>query len=251
MSSPKMHVAFNEPSPVSNILNFLIKTCIIPLKINHSEKTISFKFRSKQTLIFMLYQWIVYGVTTFFMMMYMTGIKAIMKWFVTKFYNSNTIDFISMICILLMGSSVSIFCLPFTKQLTYVANELILSPNLQLPNHRKKFVHFSLFYLISLNVYLYMLVRYSKMDDDEEIEYPWLLAAGLINSTFMNIFIFISFFVILCLIGEFKRIASLPQNNIELYTNRCINLFKTLQKAFGVTFLVTFSCLSSGLSLFI
>ena len=236
MTSPQIQVAVIKSTPVSTILNFLINACIIPLKINRSEKTISFKLRSKQTLIFLLYQSIVYGVTIGFMNIYMAGIKPTMKWLITKYQSSNTIDFISFMCIMIMSSSITYFVLPFTKQLTYIENEVILSPNLHLPNHWRKFVFFSLFYVISLNVYMYMIVQNSIL-----IEYPFWIAGTLINVTFINIFIFISFFVILCLIDEFRRITSLPQNNIVLHTIKCIDLFKTLQKGFGSTFMVTFS----------
>ena len=88
MTSPLINVDFKKATPASNILKILIKACIIPLKINRAEKTtsVTFRLRSKQILIFWLYQLIIYG-TALFMMFYMTGIKPIMTWFITKFYN--------------------------------------------------------------------------------------------------------------------------------------------------------------------
>ena len=102
MTFPQKNVAFNNPTPVSNILKILIKTCIIPLKITKSEKStsVTFRFRSKQTLVFWIYQWIFFG-TALFLMVYMTGFKPLMTWLITKFSNSNIIDFISFLCILI------------------------------------------------------------------------------------------------------------------------------------------------------
>ena len=242
MSPQMQHVAFNKPTPVSNILKVLIKTCIIPLKINRSEKTtsVTFKLKSKQTFIFCLYLLIIFG-TTFFMMFYMFGINHIMTRFLTKFHNSNTIDFMSLICIMMMGTSVPILCLPFSKQLTYVASEIFQSPNLQLPNHWKKFVLFSLFYVLSLEAFTCIHITNSTIDDDEDIEYSWWIAAIIIQITVNNIFVFIFFFVVLCCIDEFKRITYLPKNDIIFHTNKCIDYFKTLQKGFGTTFLITYS----------
>ena len=160
-----MHVAFNKPTPVSNILKMLIKTCIIPLKIYRSEKTtsITFKFISKQTLIFCLFQWIIFGATICFMMVYKTGIKTILTWFMEKFYNSNFIDFVSLVCIMNFAVIIPCFSLPFSKRLTYVANEIILSQNLQLPNHWTKFVLFSIICAISSLVYLFITLKYSNL----------------------------------------------------------------------------------------
>ena len=109
-----------------------MKICIIPLKINLLEKktTVTFKYRSKQTLIFLIYQFIL-TVILGFMMIYMTGINHIITWFVTKFQNSNFIDFISLFIIMIFGAFIPSFSLPFAKQLTYVANGIILSPILQ------------------------------------------------------------------------------------------------------------------------
>ena len=243
MTSPQMHIAFNKPTPVSNILTILIKTCIIPLKIIRSEKTttsVTFRLKSKQTLIFWLYQLIIYG-TTFFMMIYMTGIKPIMAWFITKFYNLNFIDFVSILFILNFGAIIPTFSLQFSKNLTHVANEIILSPNLQLPNHWKKFVLSSLFNVISTKAFNYIHIINSKIDVDEDIDFSWWIASNLIQIIVNNIFVFIFFFLALCFIDEFKRNACLPKNNIIFHTNKCIDLFKTLQKGFGTTFLLTFS----------
>ena len=240
--SPPMAVAFNKSAPVSNILKILIKACIIPLKIDRSKKktSVTFKLRSKQTLIFWLYQLIIYG-TVYFMFIYMTGIKPIMTWFITKFYNSNFIDFVSLMCIMTMGSIIPNLCLPFSKQLTYVAIEIFLSPNLQLPHHGKKFILSSLLYVISLQAFTYIHVTNFKINNNDNFEYSWWIAANFIQITFNNILVFIFFFIFLCFIDEFKRITCLLKVNIVSYTNKCIELFKTLQKGFGTTILITFS----------
>ena len=243
MTFPQKNVTFNNPTPVSNTLKILIKTCIIPLKIIKSGKStsVTFKLISKQTLIFLLYQWIFFG-TALYLMFFMTGFMPVMTWLITKFYNSNFIDFVSFICIMMISFSIPTFCLLFFKQFTHVANEIILSPNLQLPNHWKKFVLFSLFYVISSYVYQYITVKYFKVDDDEGVDYSWWMIANFVQMTFINIYVFIFYFVVLCFIDEFKRIACLPiRNNIIFYTNKCIELFKSLQNGFGTTFLVTFS----------
>ena len=170
MTSPLINVDFKKATPASNILKILIKACIIPLKINRAEKTtsVTFRLRSKQILIFWLYQLIIYG-TALFMMFYMTGIKPIMTWFITKFYNSNFIDFVSLMCIMTMGSIIPNLGLPFSRHLTYVANDIFLSPNLQLPNHWKKFVLSLLFYVTSVQSFTYIHVTNSKIDDDKDI----------------------------------------------------------------------------------
>ena len=136
----------------------LIKFCIIPLKINQSEKTtsVTFKYRSKQALIFLFYQFIITGVVMGFMVIYMTGINKIMAWYMAYFQRSNIIDFISFMILVMLLNCVPNFSLPFAKHLTYVANGLILSPNLQLPNHWKKIVFSSLVYAISSAIYIYV-----------------------------------------------------------------------------------------------
>ena len=238
MASPQLHVAFNKPTPVSKILKMLMKICIIPLKINRSEKniTVTFKYRSKQTLIFLIYQFIL-TVVMGFMMIYMTRIDHIMTWFVIKFQNSNFIDFISLLIIMIFGAFIPSFSLPFAKQLTYVANGLILSPNLQVPNHWKKFVISSFIYVISTNIYSYISLMYF----DEDIDFSWYLAGAYIQGINIHLTIFISFFIVLCFMDEFKRIVFLGKSNIIQHANNCIDYFKTLQKGFGTFFLLTFS----------
>ena len=239
---PQKNVAFNNPTTVSNMFKILIKTCIIPLKIIKSEKStsVTFRFRSKQTLVFLLYQWIFMG-TALFLMFYMTGVKPVMTWLITKFYNSNIIDFVSFVCIMLISFIIPNFSLHLFKQFTHVSNEIILSPNLQLPNHWKKFVLFSLFYVISAYVYQYITVKYSEVDDDEIVDYSWWMAANFLQMTFIHFYVFIFYLLLLCFIDEFKRLACIPRNNIIFNTNKCIELFKSLQKGFGTGFLVTFT----------
>ena len=120
MASPQLHVAFNKPTPVSNFLRMLIKFCIIPLKINQSEKTtsVTFKYRSKQALIFLFYQFIITGVVMGFMVIYMTGINKIMAWYMAYFQRSNIIDFISFMILVMLFNCVPNFSLPFAKHLT-------------------------------------------------------------------------------------------------------------------------------------
>ena len=79
---------------------------------------------------------------------------------------------------------------------------------------------------------------YSKIDD---IDYSWWLATSYINIAYLSLIVFIFFFFILVLIDEFKRIVCLRKNNIILHSNYCVDCFKTMQKGFGRTFLLTFS----------
>ena len=158
------------------------------------------------------------------MMFYMTGIKPIMTWFITKFYNSNFIDFVSLMCIMTMGSIIPNLGLPFSRHLTYVANDIFLSPNLQLPNHWKKFVLSLLFYVTSVQSFTYIHVTNSNIDDDEDIDYSWWIAANIIQITVNNYFVFIFFFLALWFIDEFKRNVCLPKNNIIMAILYCITL---------------------------
>ncbi len=240
MKSTQFHVEFKQ-TPVSNILKILIKICIIPLKINQSENTakVTFKFVSKETLFFLLYPFIIFG-STFFMMFYEIGINTFLLWFITKFQNSNLIDFVSLMCIMNFAVTIPSFSLPFFKQLTRVAPEIILSQRLQLPSHWKKFVFASLLYTFSSFIYMFINIRFSKIEN-ECIDYFWWIAGALIQNICVNIFAFIFFSIILCLIDEFKRIVSLRKDNIISHSNNCLNYFKTLQKGFGTTFLITFS----------
>ena len=58
----------------------------------------------------------------------------------------------------------------------------------------------------------------------------------------ISIYLIFNFFsIILCLINEFKRIVCLRKDNIISHSNNCLYCFKTLQKGFRTTFLITFS----------
>ena len=212
MAFPQLQVAFDKPTPVSKFLKMLIKFCIIPLKINQSEKTasVTFKCNSKQTLIFLFYQLILIGIVWGFMEM--TGINQIMTWFMTHFQQSNIIDFVSFLILTILVNFIPTFSIPFAKHLTYVANGLILSPNLQLPNHCKKFVLSSLVYAISTAILNYTILMNSKTDN-EGIDFSWWLSGAFIQIININLTVFIFFFVVLCLIDEFKRIVCLRKNN--------------------------------------
>ena len=240
MASPQVHVAFNKPTPVSKFFRMLIKICIIPLKIDRSEKTtsVTFKYRSKEALVFLFYPFTVSVIVLGFFMIYMTGINQIMTWFMAKFQMLNTIDFFSLLILLTLPSFLPSFCLPFARHLTYVANGLILSPNLQLPNHWKKFVLSSLFYVISSVVYLYIHLMNLRIDGNN---HSWWLAGCYIQLIVISLNIFILFLFVLCLIDEFKRIVCLRKNDTIQHAENCIDGFKTLQNGFGSTFLITFS----------
>ena len=242
MASPQLHVAFNKPTPVSKFLRMLIKICIIPLKITRSEKTttVTFKYRSKQTLIFLFYQLVILGgIVTGFMLIYMTGINQVFAWYMAHFRNSNFIDFFSLSILMLLTSFIPNFSLPLAKHLTYVANGLILSPNLQLPNHWKKFLLSFLVYTISSAIYIRINIMDSK-GDGEVLDLSWWLAGAYIQIIYIQLTVFIIFFVVLCLIDEFKRKVCLRKNNIIQHAGNCIDNFKTRQNGLGTTFLIFF-----------
>ena len=175
-----------------------------------------------------------------FMVIYMTGINKIMAWYMAYFQRSNIIDFISFMILVMLLNCVPNFSLPFAKHLTYVANGLILSPNLQLPNHWKKIVFSSLVYAISSAIYMYVILMHLKIDD-EVIDHSWWLAGAYVQIIYIQLTVFIFFFVVLSLIDEFKRIVCLRKNNLIQHADNCIDGFKTLQNGFGTTFLITFS----------
>ena len=241
MASPQIQVAFDKPTPVSKFLKMLIKFCIIPLKITRSEEktTVMFKYRSKQTLIFLFYQLILTGLVWGFMGIYMTGINQIMKWFMAHFQHSNIIDFVSLL-VLQITNMIPFFALAFVKHLTCVANGLILSPSLQLPNHWKKFVLSSFVSAISSAILMHTTLMSLKIDD-EDIDLSWWLVGSYIQIIYICLLLFIIFFVVLCLIDEFKRIVCLRKINTIQHTDNCIDGFKTLQNGFGKFFLIIFS----------
>ena len=57
----------------------------------------------------------------------------------------------------------------------------------------------------------------------------------------VNVNQFFICFLILTFLDEYKRKILLPTNNICMHTNKSINLFKSMQKGFGTTFLLFFS----------
>ena len=77
--------------------------------------------------------------------------------------------------------------------------------------------------------------------DDRIIDHSWWLAGAYIQTIYIQLTVFIIFFVVLCLIDEFKRKVCLCKNNIIKHADNCIDAFKTLQNGFGTTFLITFS----------
>ena len=95
------------------------------------------------------------------MMFYDIGVNTFLMGFITKFQNSNLIDFVSLLCI-----TIPSFSLPFFKHLTRVAPEIILSQNIQLRSHWKKFI------FASLLIYMFINIRFSKIED-EGIDYFW------------------------------------------------------------------------------
>ena len=241
MASPQLQVAFNKPTPVSKFFKILIQFCIIPLKINRSENkvTVTFKYKSKQTLIFLFYQLILIALIGF-MSIYMTGINQIMTWFMAQFQHSNIIDFASLIILTIMINFIPTFYLPSMNRLTNVENGLILSPNLQLPNHWKKIVLSSLVQAVSTAIHTYLLLFNHLKIDDEDFDFSWWLVGSYIQIIYIYLLPFIFFFVVFCLIDEFKRKVCLRKNNIIQHAGNCIDNFKTRQNGLGTTFLIFF-----------
>ena len=77
--------------------------------------------------------------------------------------------------------------------------------------------------------------------DDEVVDKSWWLAGVYIQIIYIQLTLFVIFFVVLCLIDEFKRKVFLCKNNIIQHADNSIDGFKTLQNGFGTTFLLTFS----------
>ena len=234
--STKICVAYNQSS-VSTFLKILIKICVIPVTVNPSERTVTFKLRSKSTLIFILYNIILLG-GSYGLLLYTDGIETLGKWFQAQMKDSNTVDFVSLMCITFINMQIISYNLFFSKQITFIGSEIILSQNLQLPHYWKKFVIASVLYTFSTSIVSLMYQRESSVELS-----GWCSA----NTTFLLISVslnqFIIFFLILSFLDEFKRILFLHTNDIILHTTKCINLFSTLQKGFGTTFIFFFSFL--------
>ena len=96
--STQIRVAYNQnQSPVSTFLKILIKMCLIPVTVNPSERTVTFKLRSKSTLIFMLYNIILLG-GSYGLLLYTDGITTLVMWFQAKMQELNPVDFVSLVC---------------------------------------------------------------------------------------------------------------------------------------------------------
>ena len=106
--SSNIHVVYNQ-SPVSTFLKILIKICMIPVTVNPSERTVTFKLRSKSTMIFVLYQTIVFG-GSWALLLYTDGIATIVMWFQAQIQESNPVDFVSLMCISFITTSSTIGC---------------------------------------------------------------------------------------------------------------------------------------------
>lgn len=237
MVSPQIPVV-TKPSPVSIFWKILIKLCLVPLSVNKSKKTITFKLISKHTMIFLLYQFICYLLT--FLTYYMTGIEKMIMWITQKLNDSNTTDFVALMCSTFLTNILPGFSLFFSKQVTYVASEIILSPNLQLPKQWRKFVLSSVLNTIVTCLYLFLEIRYSSVELDNA-SYSWFISGVFIQVIYLSLNQFFYFFIILSLIDEFKRTLFMSKKDIILHTNKSIYLFKTLQKGFGTTFFFFFS----------
>ena len=121
------------------------------------------------------------------------------------------------------------FSLPFAKHLTYVAN------------HWKK-------NCIFLTCLCYFLSHLYVCNSNAFKNWWWSYWSFLVvsrslcsNHIYIQLTVFIFFFVVLGLIDEFKRIVCLRKNNLIQHADNCIDGFKTLQNGFGTTFLITFS----------
>ena len=232
--SSQTHVAFNQSS-VSGLWKLMTKLCMIPIKLNPSEGTATFKLRSKQTLIFMLFQSIMIGGSTA-MFIYFAGIETLVIWFKALVKESNTVDVISFLVITFISTQIPNYNLFFSKEITHLGSEIILSQNLQLPNHWKKFVFVSVLYTCSSLVMSIIKQRYSTVDLGELCLAVWLfLLINVCSNQFGLCFIILTF------LDEYKRIILLPTTKIIMHTSKSINLFESLQKGFGTTFLVVFS----------
>ena len=220
-----------------------MKLCFVPLNVNLSEKTVTFKLISKHTMIFLLYQSI--GGAVIILIYYKAGFldiidNPLIMWIMHKLNDSNTTDFIALACSMLLSNVLPSFLLFFSKQVTHVASEIILSPNLQLPKHWRKFVLSSVLNTIVTCLYLFIEIRYSSVEVDNAL-YSWWISGIFIQVIYLNLNQFFYFFIIFCLIDEFKRTICMSKKDIILHTNKSIFLFKTLQKGFGTTFLLFFS----------
>ena len=237
MASPQIPVVL-KPSPVYNFWKILVKMCIIPLNVNLSQKKVTFKLMSKQTMIFLLYQFMMAAV--FFLCSYMTGIENLIMWLKHKLNDSNTTDFVAMLCVMLLSCILPNCALYFLKELTYVDNEIILSPNLQVPKHWRKLVLSSVLNTVVTCLYMFIEIRYSSVEVDNAL-YSWWLSGSLFQIIYLNLNQFFYFFIILCLIDEFSRTLFIFEHDIIFHTNKSVYLFKTLQKGFEKTFLIFFS----------
>ena len=232
--SSQIHVA-NDQSTVSGLLKVLIKLCMIPIKVDRSERTVTFKLKSKQTLIFMLVQTILFGGSNA-LVLYFAGIETLITWFEALIKDSSTVDVISFFVINLITTLSPNYNLFFSKEITYLGSEIVLSPNLQLPNHWKKFVFVSVLYTFSSLVMTIIKARYSTVDLG-----GWCLAASLFLNVNVNVAQFSMLFLMLTFIDEYKRIILLPTNNIIMHARKSMNLLESMQKGFGTTFFGFFS----------
>ena len=71
----------------------------------------------------------------------------------------------------------------------------------------------------------------------------WFLATTTFIMISVNLNQFLIFFLILSFLDEYKRMIFLRTNGIILHTSKCINLFQSLQKGLGTTFLLFLSFL--------
>ena len=234
--STKIPVAYNQ-SPVSTFLKILMKTCLIPVTVNPSERTVTFKLRSKSTLTFMLYNIILLG-GSYGLLLYTDGITNLVMWFQAKMQELNPVDFISLMCISLSTLLIPNYTLFFSKQITLIGSEIILSQNLQLPNHWKKFVMATVLYTFSTLIITLIIQRISSVYLS-----GWFSVITMFLLISVSLSQFLIFFLILSFLDEFKRIIFLRSNGIISHTSKCISLLESLQKGLGTTFLLFFSFL--------
>lgn len=226
-------------SKMSRYFRVLLKIGWLPLIMDSTEKKLSFKMCSRQTLYFNLYFMLMLAIHTF-CIYYLVGADNLLKVWEILLNQSNFTDFLTYVVI----TSTNLFSAlqsKFIYDISKISSDLLLSRNLIWPKHGKLLLFVSILCIIAQTLWAAL-----SLNARIEMSYQQWIGIAVGNSilfTWNYIIFYNEFLFFLTWMEHFSMICENDSKNLFEKSQNCLQIYKTIQIGLEFIFLMIFIAL--------